>query len=268
MQFEHTAMQLLKFREYAKQNPTFKKAFTNDITPAFSEELAYRTNGKKENHIVLFIHGETGTLKSSAAQVLAQKIQPDFRAEQIVFTNPGIRELMPTLGTKTVIIRDESPKDYGIGSGRSAQQVQEYAETLRQEEKSLIFIRPVDEYFPSAHFKLRTIDHSSDFRFVRLGVLEPHSNRYLGFIVVEITPNNALWNAYQLRKKDFLKRVLNEDMAQMDYAVKAKAITEREDYPLAKNKKDLKLLIVKEFPRLTIAEIDLILSELIMFHRK
>ena len=266
--FQRTSLQILRVKEMVKQDPSFKRVFTRNITESFFSDLSQRIHGDKPDHFILYLWGQTGTFKSSVAQSIATQFYKTFSEENIVFDNRSILDIMPSLGNKSIVIRDESPKEFGMGTMRINSEVATYTETLRKAQISLIFIRPIFMDFPQAHFYLRTIEYRTDFSQVRVGIQDPTSQKYLGFVFVDIEKDNAIWLAYETKKDAFLKSVLSSDNKGLDLEQHAEQVLKHEDFDPFLKKKEIRLIVYKLFKGMTTNEISMIESEVFLRMRK
>jgi hypothetical protein len=263
--FEHTELQKDRFKEWIQAEPSFRRVFTRNITDKFNDELRHRIEGKRPDHVILMLYGETGTFKSSVAQEIARnQLDKHFNLDKIVFRNREIIDTIPTLTKKSCLIRDENPIEMGMGTGRIASEIDTYVETLRKAQISLIFIRPQRELLRTAHFYLRTIDVTLNGSAVRVGVQDPSSLRYLGGILVPIEQNNALWQAYEGKKDAFIEGVMKNDGKGLPIDRLADKVIALPQYSSDLKIKELRLLVYKTFKGYTTSEVDMILTEVRM----
>lgn len=250
-EFQPNRMQILKFRAEIESNSTFKKVFTTDITEDWWEDV------KSKDHAVLFIHGQTGTLKSSSGQEVAMILQEDFKPDQISFSSDELLRRFRTSKPGETYIRDESPDLFGIGSVRIASHVNMLAEALRQRGNSLIFIAPTqNKLIEPAHYNLKTVAPLTvDGKYVRLAVQEPDTQRYLGAIMLEIHYDNPVWIEYQKAKKAFLERVPLGEFRELDINEMAKEALGKIDLEKDKTGKERLLRIREIFPNITTREV-------------
>lgn len=231
-------------------DPTFANCFdTNrNLTKDWFEEVQKRMDGELKNHVVIFIFGETGSFKSSVAQSLAIKFAPKtFSADSIVFDNNDLLRIVERSMPKDWFIRDESPFEFGVGSFRIEKQIQILAETLRQRQNSLIFIAPTERPFMSAHYILHTIDLSEDNKYARVGIMDPTSRRFIGFILVEIYWDSEIWKNYQKEKEEFLEDVIKMDFGEPNIEEDALRVLGDKRMEQVKTKKELVILAKEIF---------------------
>jgi len=135
VKFVQTQMQKMRFTEWIKESPTLERAFNSNITEQFFADLKHRLFGIKPDHVVIYLWGDTGTYKSSVAQEIASMLYPDFCEDNIVFTSRDITEAIKSLHGNNILIRDENPAEFGVGTRRIAHEVSMYTETLRKSKK-------------------------------------------------------------------------------------------------------------------------------------
>lgn len=218
-----------------------------NLTKFWFGELQERLNGDLQHHVVLYITGRTGTFKSSVAQEIARTLNPNFQAKDIVFDNQSLLNLAYESKPKDWYIRDESPFEFGVGSWRIEKQVQILAETLRQRQNSLIFISPTERPVLTAHYILETLDMSEDNKYARVGIIDPYTRKYIGFILVEIHWNNPTWLEYQEKKKIFMEAVVKMDMGENNLQVDSERLLAEKSFLDCKNRKELVVLAKELF---------------------
>lgn len=271
MKFKQTKTQELMFRERINQDPSFLNCFkeSRNLTKFWYDEIQERLNGDLHHHIVLYITGYTGTFKSSVAIELGTKFNPNFTAESVVFDNQALLNLASISKPKDWFIRDESPFEFGVGSWRIEKQVQMLSETLRQRQNSLIFISPTERSVLACHYILETLDVSEDNKFVRVGLIDPKTRKYIGFVLVEIHWNNPAWLEYQKRKDLFTEQVSKMDFAEANIDEDADRILADKGLMECKNKKELIVLSKNIFKSgRTGTELDYITTRVIQLLRQ
>jgi hypothetical protein len=215
------------------------------------------------DHFILTIAGETGSDKSSAAQELAMARQQDFRADQIQFESELLLTEIEKSRPGDVFIRDEALPMVGIGSGRIENEIHIVLDTLRQRKNSLILVSPSIERVATSHYNLETVDISDDQQYVRLGVKEPLTDKFIGYILVKIHYNNPVWKEYQLRKMAFLKRVVSRRLSSgANIPELARKVLEKLDLENLRRKAELHLAVHEEYPNLTTGEEKLVYTKL------
>jgi hypothetical protein len=259
------------FKERINQDPSFLNCFreARNLTKYWFEEIEERLSGELHHHIVLYITGYTGTFKSSVAIELMQKFNPTATAESVVFDNQALLNLASESKPKDWFIRDESPFEFGVGSWRIEKQVQILSETLRQRQNSLIFISPTERSVLACHYILETLDVSEDNKYVRVGLMDPKTHRYIGFVLVEIHWNNPIWEQYQKRKDLFLDQVTKMDFGESNVDEDAERILADKGLTECKNKKELIVLAKSIFKSArTGTELDYITTRVIQILRQ
>lgn len=252
--FSPNKMQIEKYKVAISFDPSFKKCFRKNITDIWWDDI------KSKDHIILYIFGETDTFKSSVAQEIAKAIEPSFKADQIVFDNSELLNVFKTSKPKMNYIRDESPDLYGAGAGRINSMILLLAEALRQRGNGLIFVCPTQKgtnLIESCHYNLRTIPPLSDCgKFIRLGVLDPQTQSYLGYILIKITFNTPMWKEYQKRKGLFLEKVPQGMVRTINIEEMAKEALCKIDVKIDINRTERRLRLRELFPNISIAEQD------------
>jgi hypothetical protein len=225
--------------------PSFINCFKEErnLTKFWFDELQERLTGELQHHIVLYITGRTGTFKSSIGQELAMKFNPNFKSTNIVFDNQALLSMAYDSKPTDWFVRDESPFEFGVGSWRIEKQVQILSETLRQRQNSLIFISPTDRPVLTAHYILETLDVSDDNKYVRVGVIDPWTRKYIGFVLVEIHWNNQIWKEYQERKKIFMEQVVKMDFGESNLSQDVERILAEKSLGDCKNRKELVVMV-------------------------
>jgi hypothetical protein len=259
------------FRERINMDPSFLNCFKEErnLTKYWFDEIEQRLTGDLHHHIVLYITGYTGTFKSSVAIELGLKFNPTFSALSVVFDNQALLNLASQSQPKDWFIRDESPFEFGVGSWRIEKQVQILSETLRQRQNSLIFISPTERSVLACHYILETLDVTEDNKYVRVGIIDPKTRKYIGFILVEIHWNNPIWTEYQKRKDLFLTQIVKMDFGEANIDEDAERILADKGLEECKNKKELIVLAKSLFKSTrTGTELDYIITRAIQLLRQ
>lgn len=257
-------IQKLKLIQRLKDNPTFKLCFKKNITKQFITETKRKcTDPTEDNHIVITVFGETGSNKSGSMQSLAFALDPSFTAQNICFTNQEMLDRLKETSKKKggFYIRDESIKQFGHGSYRVELEIDNASKTLRQERKSLIFICPEEIHIGSSHYILHVIQKSECRKYTRIGLIDPLTKAYLGYIIIKLNWNDQIWQDYQKKKDNFTKSIQNQNIGVLDYEKLAKDLIKEKAFNDLKRKKQKKVYIYEKYPTLTTNEKDMILTK-------
>ena len=257
-----------KLMDYLRNNPSSRRIFKTDFTKPFFDDLAKRRDSKIESHAVLTGWGFTGTYKSSLFIHIAQLMDRYFSAEKIAFTNQELLDLVEHQHTKGFILKDEATKEFGIGSGRQEAFLQTQAETLRKSQISFGHISPELKEIGTEHYLIHTIGHN-DFKsdddgnpvepvYILFGVVNPSTHNYLGGAIVQIEWGNKVWNEYDKKKDDFMRRVRERQFAKQDMESLTKKCFEDKLAPYAKTKYDWLIIIQRCHPSLTTEEMSML----------
>lgn len=299
-------MTKLKIKQRLQDNRSYVKCFRPEynITEMFKRELKNKTHGEQTNHVIIFITGETGTYKSSISQEVAKITDEKFKVEKITFTN---EELLGIIKEKAIVtkigheipqtfVRDETPTSL---KARAEIEFQNLSETMRDSRISLVLIKPKMLSIATAHYVIETICISEDNQKVKVAILEPKTNQYLGWAIFEIEihnycnkckniirkpeirkcqtcktklTTNMIWLEYMNKKKEFQKQIAQRKVGKMEYEKYAKdviqepyfndnCIAEKQGKLVVKKKYLAKFLRTK-LPNLTNIERDDILIEI------
>lgn len=210
--------------------------------------------------------------KSIGVISLAKKICPNFnQLTNVKFYDQELLDEFKNNPKDTMLIRDEQVAKgvFGMGSTRIENQLSVVGDTARKNGLSLIFVEPEFRRNDIAKWYLETIDIGSvtkngkTYRVNRIGVKEPHTETFLGCILLEVlSEEDPDWVAYNERKDKFIKEVLDADFsgAKMDFEQVAIDILQDMDTEIYKNLKEKKLFILKKYPSYTNQEVDMILT--------
>lgn len=254
--WDYSVLDIHKIINGFRINKTFMNVFSKnkDLTKHFFDDLKKRAFGKKHNHFVIEVIGETGSFKSSVSQEIASFFDPDFSiAGNMGFTNT---ELIEKLRFKAdveskksqVFVRDETPDSLLRSDEIEFGQLRE---TLRESRISLIVIKPKLIGYSTSHYVLECVLHTKDFKYVKCGLLYPKNNVYLGFVIIPIRLNNKIWKEYRAFKQNFQQSVINRDLFGVDYESFAKTFLENhnaDDY-IKFNKRGDSRVVVKLLKR-------------------
>lgn len=276
---EQNQAQKMKVMDYLRTNGSSRRIFKTDFKDAFYEDLERRRDGQLEQHIITNTFGETGSMKSGVNIELATFMDKDFSADKIGFTDQEFLDKFKEFKQKAFIMRDEitSSGEYGIGSGRMQSFITIQTETLRQNQISIGMISPTEKALGTAHYILHCIGHNKfrlddegkalDPVYVLVGVMNPATHNYLGSVIVEINWLSKIWNDYQVKKKEFLKKVQEQNFAKQDMEGLAKKCLTDPLAPYAKTKHDWLIIIQRCHPSLTTEEMQMLFSMIKMSDR-
>jgi len=273
--FDRMTMRLLR-------EPSFKLCFKRDVSHKFFTMMEDLYDKKRifRTNTILQVSGLTGTGKSISCLTIGKKFCNNFKEENIKFFDQQIIQLLKKGELQdTIVIRDENPSKgvKGLGSNRIDSQIDVIGDTTRKKGLSLIFIEPEFKRNDIAKWYLETIDmgvieqEGVTYRVNRIGVKEPSTLMYIGSIYLHILDDeDPDWVAYNERKDIFIDGVLDENYhgAKMDYNKVAEELMETMDLNIYKNKKEKKLFVLKKYPNLTLGEIDMILTAMIIIERE
>jgi len=294
MKFYKTPMEYELLIAKVKKNPSLLEIFRQkkDITTQVKQDIQLRMHGEIENFATIFITGTQGSFKSSLGITIAEENDPTgFAPDRICFTYQEFENKIRNSKPREWIMLDEEIFQHGIGAGRIINSIQTFIETLRQRQNSMIIISPEGKYFPEEIFTytLETIDRSIIGKCkekkkpheIRTCPHKPHTNikatiragikkdnTYIGFYTTPIKWNNPLWKEYQKKKNQFLNTVIKQHFTKIDYEKIAKKILENPETKKYRTTKQLKLLLEKKHPNLTIGEKELIIEEIKIQRRK
>lgn len=256
------------------KEPSFKLCFKRNLSNRFFNDLErlYADDRLFTTNTIMQVSGGTGTGKSIGVISLAKGIDKNFEQEKNVkFYDQELLDEFKNKPKDSVLIRDENPAKgvFGMGSTRIENQLEVVGDTARKNGLSLIFVEPEWKKNDIAKWYLETIDmgtveHKGKLiRVNRIGVKEPHTEMFIGSILLEILPeDDPDWVAYNKRKDKFITEVLDADFtgAKMDFEDIASSILAEMDLDIYKTMKEKKLFILKKYPSYTNQEVDMILT--------
>jgi hypothetical protein len=291
MKFYRTPLQELLLAKKVSEDKELYEIFRKKkyINSEMDYEFKSRTTGIIDNFITILITGEQGTIKSGTGQAIVQeKIQPEFTAKQISFLYEDFKKMLGESKPGETFILDEQVFMHGTGSIRIIDEIQSIIETLRKRRNSMILIAVEDKYFPEEiftftletidntilgtcpfHMKLHEIrtckefneqDHHIEKIIVRLAVKK--KMQYIGLYTQEIIWNNQIWLDYSKKKDEFLELAKIQKFGKIDYENLANEILRLPESALYQKTKEIKLLLEKLFPNLTIGEKELITAQI------
>jgi hypothetical protein len=219
----YSVLQAIKFEDEADQDNSLYNVISRkhrkDLTRFFWADMIYRIHSKRiNNFFCLFIWGEQGTAKSGVGQLIMQVLFPQFRIEQVCFTNEELRRKMFEIPKGEAILRDEFQKVFGEGTYQLQATIENYTRQLRDRGNSFIYIQPDFMDMKNFHFYLRTIAFDEQRRIVTAGLQNPMTNGYMGYVNFDLNPiwNNGFWRQYQERKNQFTDVVVTNQYEKVD----------------------------------------------------
>lgn len=278
-----------------KNNPTLLAIVRakKDITIKLDEDINHRLNGGMENFVTLYIISEQGNFKSSVAQSISTKYDPNFTENNVCMTYEEFENMFKESKPKTFHILDELVFQHGMGSTRVIHDFQTKIEVLRKRQMSTIVCTPEAKYFPENIFTyvLEPFDNSIQVTcpynkknhetrnckcypekkflvkeaYVRCAVKK--EGQYIGFYIVPIEWSTPLWSKYTQKKDAFNEMVIQQQQNQSDYRGKAQKMLADPDSKQYRTKKALKLLCYKMFPNVTTQESEMIVEEASILRR-
>jgi len=233
MIFHISAVKALEFKDRWNNEPTFRRCFKRNITTQFIEGI------RGKDQVVLWVFGETGSGKSTITFELAKVKDSDFNASKVVFDNTTLKQRVSESKEGDSIVRDETTRDFGEGSGQMLATIQDLTETLRKRRNSFFLLSPVIKGVPFVNYYLEVLQSSVNLEkesiaqaiknglkeiVFRVGVQTP-DNRYLGYILVTSKVNNPIYTEYVKHKDEFLELMAKgEKTSGLDYTAEAKKI--------------------------------------------
>jgi hypothetical protein len=264
--------QKAKVMDYLRTNGSSRRIFKVDFKEAFYEDLLRRRDGQLEQHIITNTFGETGSMKSGVNIELGTFMDKHFTADKIGFTDQEFLDKFRTYTHKAFIMRDEvtTAGEFGIGSGRMQSFITIQTETLRQNQVSIGMISPTEKPLGTAHYILHCIGSNKftiDGRgmatepvYVLVGVMNPATHNYLGSVIVEINWMSKVWKDYQVKKKEFLVKVQDQNFAKQDMEKLSQSCLRDPLAKFAKTKHDWLIIIQRTHPSLTTEEMQMLYS--------
>lgn len=274
----NSLLQAIKFEDEANQDNSLFNVISNkhrkNLTKFFWADMLYRIHSKKiNNFFCLFIWGEQGTAKSGVGQLIMQVLYPNFKQNQVVFTNEQLRKRMQTLNQGESVLRDEFQKVFGEGSYQIQATIENYNRQLRERGNSFIYIQPDFIDLKNFHYYLRIIAFDENTRLVTAGLQNPMTNGYMGVVNFNLNPvwENEFWRKYKTRKNKFVDVVATNEYEKVDLTSIAIKIMKDESFSgcVQVTKKGLKLdmgfiknVVYKKSPNLTTSQNNMIIQEI------
>ncbi len=218
-----------KFAVELERNRTFAKVFNikYNLTKAVKVEIKRRTEG--EQHIIITLSGLTGSGKSTIAQYIADLIANftgvPFKIIYIAFTFEELLEICKKVPKNACVIADESVLQSGMGSKREKQDIMNLENVVRKYGLNIIWVYPEENIkHPTAHLHLRTISINAEYKITKLAV--KYGGTFLGYIIINVKKimQNDIWKEYNVRKDEFIEKVLQRKQLRKDYYEVAKEI--------------------------------------------
>lgn len=220
-----THLQRLKLQAWVMYDETLKNAWKNNCTDYFIEEIGHKTGVSKENHIVIFVYGEQGLGKSKLIQKIMKIIDPDVTVDNIMFGSQDVLDVLPLIKRGSVVCRDETYQEFGVGSNRIREGFNKAIETLRKSGISFIMARPEYEMINGVHWILRVLARNDVERKTWCALLDPKTMFCMGGIILHIDDDSDdLWVKYLEKKDAFINQVKNQTNAKYNISEKAEEV--------------------------------------------
>jgi hypothetical protein len=264
--------QKMKVMDYLRTNGSSRRIFKVDFKDAFYEDLLRRRDGQLEQHIITNTFGETGSMKSGVNIELMSEMDKHPSADKIGFTDQEFLDKFRKYTSKCFLMRDEvtSAGEFGIGSGRMQSFITIQTETLRQSGVSIGTISPTEKPLGTAHYILHCIGHNkfqiddegmaTEPVYVLVGVMNPQTHNYLGSVIFDINWMSKIWMEYQVKKKEFLRKVQDQNFAKQDMEALSQTCLKDPLAKFAKTKHDWLIIIQRTHPSLTTEEMQMLYS--------
>lgn len=269
-------MYMHKMRVRLINDKSFINVFKYNITNDFIKSMrrVVNPNVMHEENTIWSVYGETGSGKSSLVMSLCKILTPKrFSYKHFVFFDQDLLDLAPELPRDSFIVRDEGVDKavFGIGSMRTARQLQVLAETCRKYGLNLVFIEPEFRRNEITKYYLETVDMDVEKRITRCAVKEPNTMQYIGAIYIPIVADNDKdWVAYNEIKDKFIDNMRKGKFvgSKVDYRKLAIKVAKSIDPDVFTKKSDRLALITTKFPHMTTQECKIIHSfvEIIIKH--
>lgn len=264
--------QKAKVMDYLRTNGSSRRIFKTDFKEAFYEDLLRRRDGQLEQHIITNTFGETGSMKSGVNIEMGMFMDKKFCADKIGFTDQEFLDKFKKYTYKAFLMRDEvtTAGEFGIGSGRMQSFITIQTETLRQNQVSIGTISPTEKPLGTAHYILHCIGHNkfniddegmaTEPVYVLVGVMNPATHNYLGSVIFDINWMSKVWTDYQIKKKEFLRKVQDQNFAKQDMEALAQSCLKDPLSKFAKTKHDWLIIIQRTHLSLTTEEMSMLYS--------
>lgn len=246
-------------------NKSFRRIFMPrfNITNKFIGDMRNVVNPehKFRESTIWVVSGETGTGKSSVVMSLVRLIllRPNIW-EMFCFTDKQMLDLAKDNPMDTFLIRDEDVRKavFGMGSTRTAMELEVLLETCRIRGISAVFISPQEEMMGVAKYYIETVDMDIENRITRVAVKDPRTMMFLGAVYVPIIPKEDNdWVQYSAMKDAFTKRMTegNIDDTKIDLHDCVRTVLGKLDTEVYRTRGERRLLVQECFPNYTNAEV-------------
>lgn len=254
-----------KLRLKLTNDKTYLRVLQHNLTDNFISTLRRIVDPNKlfEENFILQISGSTGSGKTAIAMSLCKIVKPEnFSHNNFCFYDQQIIELAKTLPRDSFIIRDEGTDkaSFGVGSQRTARQLQVFAETTRKHGMNLIFIEPEERQNDIAKYYIETFDMDIDQRITR-AALKDNQGNILGGIYIPIVPEtDPDWIEYNQHKDEFIAGVIDgrNTESKMDYKELAREMHDQINLDTYSTKGARLIYVTNELTNLTIGEIRMV----------
>lgn len=263
LRWDVSTMMREKFRQKAQHNSSFLRVFNPsfNLTKPFFKEVKWRTSG--ERNLIMEVTGVTGSGKSNISLALGLNVMgKPMVVDDIAFTTDDLLKRAMDVGKSHVLLQDEQINQLGAGSQRESYERQTLEDTTRKFGLSIIFCSPTTKQHSTAHYNLEVICRNSKKRISKVAILSDDGN-YLGYFVIKVLPEkHKLWKAYNNKKDEFIKGILNRSTQRLSIDDMSKALYKHKMFKYAKTKEQRKVVCVKVFPTLATQEINMVVENL------
>lgn len=215
-EFDLTDLEYARFRRMLEVKPSFKNFLRKNKTDAFLREM--NKIKKDKRNLLAEVVGETGTGKSYSSIALALRNDSEFSADKIFFTQRDLIEKARDVyaGKPITLINDEQTKIIGIGTYRILSQYNDFLETIRKKQISIVRNSPTRKHYVNmnlSHYLLQTF---SGFIDEKRGILRAAlcDNLFycLGFVEFSnpVVAAPDLIKKYEKKKDKFLDEMLHD----------------------------------------------------------
>jgi len=235
-EFDQTPLQWEMTKRESEKSELFDLYSRRNINKIIEIEIGDRL--KKTMNLIVSIYGQTGTGKSYASLSLAEYIKKIVKKlydiEPKIYVEFLVEELLKDIEKANkfdIFILDEAINQFGIGSGRSVQELENIENVMRKRQLVFFFNSP-EVKCHLHHFVLRTHAICYDKKVSKLLVYNPKKfdNDLIGYITLKI-PSEELVREYEKKKDAFLDIVQKRSSSSKDYLVEmAKEIMKHKGY--------------------------------------
>lgn len=214
--FGLTDLEYARFRRVLEVRPSFRHFLNRDKTDAFLREL--NKIKKDKRNLLAEVVGDTGTGKSYSSIALALRNDKAFSIDKIFFTQRDLIEKARDVykGKPITLINDEQTKIIGIGTFRVLSQYNDFLETIRKKQISIVRNSPTRKHYVNmnlSHYLLQTFSGFIDAeRNVLRAALCDNQFYCLGFVEFSNPLQTApdLIKKYEKKKDKFLDTMLHD----------------------------------------------------------